>query len=90
MFGHEVKLVSGAHVAAYMYFMLEYPNVMRRNHEFSITEYPDHYCLSIEKGCMQIENKWGEGYKATYRGKGVYPRNVNTSQEWIEFDSIVL
>lgn len=90
MAGHEVTLVSGVHAAAYMHFTLEYPNVMRRNHELGITEYPEHYCLNIETGRMQIENKWGEGYKATYRGKGVHPRNANTSQEWIEFDSVVL
>lgn len=90
MAGHDVTLVSGVHAAHYMHFTLEYPNVMRRNHELGITEYPEHYCLRIEKGRMQIENKWGEGYRATYRGKGVHPRNPNTSQQWIEFDSLVL
>jgi len=38
---------------------------------------------------MQIISKWGDGYKANYRGKGVSPRTENTSQEWIEFDSLV-
>src|SRR5271170_7432261 len=90
MAGHEVTIVSGVHLAAYTHFTLEYSNIMRRNHELKFREYVEHYCTRVEPGRMQIISKWGDGYKANYRGKGVSPRTENTSQEWIEFDSLVL
>jgi dimethylamine/trimethylamine dehydrogenase len=90
MAGHEVTIVSGVHLAAYTHFTLEYSNIMRRNHELKFKEYVEHYCTLVEPGRMQIISKWGEGYKANYRGKGVSPRTENTSHQWIEFDSLVL
>jgi dimethylamine/trimethylamine dehydrogenase len=33
--GHEVTIVTGVHLANYMHFTLEYPNMMRRLHELS-------------------------------------------------------
>jgi len=36
--GHEVTIVTGVHLANYMHFTLEYPNMMRRLHELSIKE----------------------------------------------------
>jgi dimethylamine/trimethylamine dehydrogenase len=36
--GHEVTIVTGVHLANYMHFTLEYPNMMRRLHELHIKE----------------------------------------------------
>jgi dimethylamine/trimethylamine dehydrogenase len=88
--GHEVTIVSGVHLANYMHFTLEYPNMMRRLHELHVTEIGDHFCSRIEPGRMEIYNIWGEGSKRTYRGPGVLPREVNKTQRWLEFDSLVL
>src|SRR6266436_4182254 len=68
MAGHEVTIVSGVHLAAYTHFTLEYSNIMRRNHELKFKEYVEHYCTLVEPGRMQIISKWGDGYKANYRG----------------------
>jgi dimethylamine/trimethylamine dehydrogenase len=88
--GHEVTIVSGVHLANYMHFTLEYPNMMRRLHELHVTEIGDHFCSKIEPGRMEIYNIWGEGSKRGYRGPGVLPREVNKTQRWLEFDSLVL
>lgn len=88
--GHEVIIVSGVHLANYMHFTLEYPNMMRRLHELHVEELGDHFCSRIEPGRMEIYNIWGDGSKRTYRGPGVSPRDANTSHRWIEFDSLVL
>jgi dimethylamine/trimethylamine dehydrogenase len=88
--GHEVTIVSGVHLANYMHFTLEYPNMMRRLHELHVEELGDHFCSRIEPGRMEIYNIWGDGSKRTYRGPGVSPRDANTSHRWIEFDSLVL
>lgn len=88
--GHEVTVVSGTHLANYMHFTLEYPNMMRRMHELGIEEIGDHFCSRIEKGRLEVYNIWGDGSKRTYRGPGVPPRDANTSHRWLEFDSLVL
>lgn len=88
--GHEVTVVSGVHLANYMHFTLEYPNMMRRMHELHIEEIGDHFCSRIEKNRLEIYNIWGDGSRRTYRGPGVAPRDANTTHRWIEFDSLVL
>ncbi len=88
--GHEVTVVSGVHLANYMHFTLEYPNMMRRLHELHVTEIGDSFCSKIEPGRLEIYNIWGEGSRRTYRGPGVMPRDPNKTQRWLEFDSLVL
>lgn len=88
--GHEVTIVSGVHLAHYMHFTLEYPNMMRRLHELNVEELGDHFCSRIEPGRLEIYNVWGDGSKRTYRGPGVSPRNANTTHRWLEFDSLIL
>jgi dimethylamine/trimethylamine dehydrogenase len=88
--GHEVTIVSGVHLAKYMEFTLEYPNMMRRLHELNIEEIGNHFCTRIEKGRMEIYNMWGDGSRRSYRGPGVSPRDENKTHRWIEFDSLVL
>ncbi|MES2012441.1 MAG: FAD-dependent oxidoreductase [Pseudomonadota bacterium] len=88
--GHEVTIVSGVHLANYMHFTLEYPNMMRRLHELHVEELGDHFCSKIEKGRLEIYNIWGDGSKRTYRGPGVSPRDANTTHRWLEFDSLIL
>ena len=88
--GHEVTVVSGVHLANYMHFTLEYPNMMRRLHELHVEELGDHFCSRIEKGRLEIYSVWGDGSKRTYRGPGVSPRDANTSHRWLEFDSLIL
>ena len=85
--GHEVTVVSGVHLANYMHFTLEYPNMMRRLHELHVEELGDHFCSKIEAGRLEIYNIWGDGSKRTYRGPGVSPRDANTTHRWLEFDS---
>ncbi|MDI1300250.1 FAD-dependent oxidoreductase [Methylotenera sp.] len=88
--GHEVTVVSGVHMANYMHFTLEYPNMMRRLHELHVEEIGDHFCSKIESGRLEIYNIWGDGSKRTYRGPGVSPRDANTTHRWLEFDSLIL
>ena len=88
--GHEVTIVSGVHLANYMHFTLEYPNMMRRLHELHVEEIGDHFCSKIEKGRLEVYNIWGDGSKRTYRGPGVAPRDANKTHRWIEFDSLIL
>lgn len=88
--GHEVTIVSGVHLANYMHFTLEYPNMMRRLHELHVEELGDHFCSKIEKGRLEIYNVWGDGSKRTYRGPGVSPRDANKTHRWLEFDSLIL
>ncbi|MFA6040437.1 MAG: NAD(P)-binding protein, partial [Methylophilus sp.] len=59
--GHEVTVVSGVHMANYMHFTLEYPNMMRRLHELHVEEIGDHFCSRIEVGRLEIYNLWGDG-----------------------------
>jgi dimethylamine/trimethylamine dehydrogenase len=88
--GHEVTIVSGVHLANYMHFTLEYPNMMRRLHELHVEELGDHFCSRIEPGRLEIYNIWGDGSRRTYRGPGVSPRDANTTHRWLEFDSLIL
>ncbi|MFM9913692.1 MAG: FAD-dependent oxidoreductase [Methylophilaceae bacterium] len=88
--GHEVTIVSGVHLANYMHFTLEYPNMMRRLHELHVNEMGDHFCSKIEKGRLEIYNIWGDGSKRSYRGPGVSPRDANKTHQWLEFDSLIL
>jgi dimethylamine/trimethylamine dehydrogenase len=88
--GHEVTIVSGVHLANYMHFTLEYPNMMRRLHELHVEELGDHFCSKIEKGRLEIYNIWGDGSRRTYRGPGVFPRDANKTHRWLEFDSLIL
>src|SRR5258708_31199852 len=90
MAGHEVTIVSGVHLAAYTHFTLEYSNIMRRNHELKFKEYVAHYCTLVEPGRMQIISKWGDGYKANYRGNDVYRRTQTTCEQCIGIVSCVL
>jgi dimethylamine/trimethylamine dehydrogenase len=88
--GHEVTVVTGVHLANYMHFTLEYPNMMRRMHELHIKEIHNAFGSRIEKGRLQVYDIFGDGSKRTYRGRGHLPREVNQSQRWVEFDSLVL
>jgi dimethylamine/trimethylamine dehydrogenase len=88
--GHEVTIVSGVHLAKYMEFTLEYPNMMRRLHELKVEEIGSHFCSRIEPGRMEIYNQYGDGSKRSYRGPGVPPRDANETHHWIEYDSLVL
>lgn len=88
--GHEVTVVSGVHLANYMHFTLEYPNMMRRLHELHVTEIGDSFCSKIEAGRLEVYNIWGDGSKRTYRGAGVFPRDENKTHRWLEFDSLIL
>jgi dimethylamine/trimethylamine dehydrogenase len=88
--GHEVTIVSGVHLANYMHFTLEYPNMMRRLHELHVNEMGDHFCSRIEPGRLEVYNIWGDGSRRTYKGPGVAPRDANTTHQWIEFDSLIL
>lgn len=88
--GHEVTVVSGVHLANYMHFTLEYPNLMRRLHELNVEELGDHFCSRIEPGRLEVYNIWGDGSRRTYRGPGVSPRDANTTHRWLEYDSLIL
>src|ERR1700722_12281718 len=88
--GHEVTVVTGVHLANYMHFTLEYPNMMRRMHELHIKEIHNAFGSRIEKGRLEVYDIFGDGSKRTYRGRGQLPREVNKSQRWVEFDSLVL
>jgi dimethylamine/trimethylamine dehydrogenase len=88
--GHEVTIVTGVHLANYMHFTLEYPNMMRRMHELHIKEMHNAFGSKIEKGRLEVYDIFGDGSKRTYRGKGSLPREANKSQRWVEFDSLVL
>ena len=88
--GHDVTIVSGVHLANYMHFTLEYPNMMRRLHELHVEELGDYFCSKVEPGRLEIYNVWGDGSKRTYRGPGVSPRDANTTHRWLEFDTLVL
>jgi dimethylamine/trimethylamine dehydrogenase len=88
--GHEVTIVTGVHLANYMHFTLEYPNMMRRMHELHIREIHNAFSSRIEKGRLEIYDIFGDGSKRTYRGRGQSPRDVNKSQRWVDFDSLVL
>jgi dimethylamine/trimethylamine dehydrogenase len=88
--GHEVTIVTGVHLANYMHFTLEYPNMMRRLHELGIHETHNAFASKIEKGRLQVYDIWGDGSKRTYRGAGHIPREPNKSHRWVEFDSLVL
>jgi len=89
MAGHEVRSCRAFIWRRIPHFTLEYSNIMRRNHELKFKDTSNTTARSSSRR-MQIISKWGDGYKANYRGKGVSPRTENTSQEWIEFDSLVL
>jgi dimethylamine/trimethylamine dehydrogenase len=88
--GHEVTIVTGVHLANYMHFTLEYPNMMRRMHELHIKEIHDAFSSRIEKGRLEVYDIFGDGSKRTYRGRGQSPREANKSQRWVDFDSLVL
>jgi dimethylamine/trimethylamine dehydrogenase len=88
--GHEVTIITGVHLANYMHFTLEYPNMMRRLHELHITEMANVFSTKIEPGRLEVYDIWGDGSKRTYRGVGHLPREPNKSHRWVEFDSLVL
>jgi dimethylamine/trimethylamine dehydrogenase len=88
--GHEVTIVTGVHLANYMHFTLEYPNMMRRLHELHIKELANVFCSRIEPGRLEIYDIYGDGSKRTFRGAGVLPRDANKSHRWLEFDSLIL
>ena len=88
--GHEVTIVTGVHLANYMHFTLEYPNMMRRLHELHIHEMHNAFASKIEKGRLQVYDIWGDGSKRTYRGVGHLPREPNKTHRWVEFDSLIL
>jgi dimethylamine/trimethylamine dehydrogenase len=88
--GHEVTIVTGVHLANYMHFTLEYPNMMRRLHELHIKELGNTFCSRIEPGKLEIYDIYGDGSRRTFRGAGVLPRDANKTQRWLEFDSLVL
>jgi dimethylamine/trimethylamine dehydrogenase len=88
--GHEVTIVTGVHLANYMHFTLEYPNMMRRMHELHIKEIHNAFASKIEKNRLQVYDIWGDGSKRTYRGAGHPPREPNKSHRWVEFDSLIL
>jgi len=88
--GHEVTFVTGVHLANYMHFTLEYPNMMRRLHELHVHEIHNAFCSRIETGRLEVYDIFGDGSKRTYRGPGALPRDVNKSQRWVEFDTLVL
>jgi dimethylamine/trimethylamine dehydrogenase len=90
MAGHEVTLVTGVHLANYMHFTLEYPNMMRRLHELHIKEVHNAFAARIEPGRAQIYDVFGDGSKRTFKGVGKIPRTPNASHRWVEFDSLVL
>ena len=48
--GHEVTIVTGVHLANYMHFTLEYPNMMRRMHELHIKEMHNAFCAQDREG----------------------------------------
>ena len=86
--GHEVTIVTGVHLANYMHFTLEYPNMMRRMHELHIKEMHNAFSSRIEKGRLEVYDIFGDGSKRTYKGRGQLPREANKSQRWVEFDSL--
>jgi dimethylamine/trimethylamine dehydrogenase len=88
--GHEVTIVTGVHLANYMHFTLEYPNMMRRLHELHIKELHNTFCSKIETGRLEIYDIWGDGSKRSYRGPGVSPRDANKTHRWVDFDSLIL
>jgi dimethylamine/trimethylamine dehydrogenase len=88
--GHDVTIVTGVHLANYMHFTLEYPNMMRRLHELHIKELANTFCSRIEPKRLEIYDVYGEGSRRTYRGPGVAPRDENRTQRWLDFDSLVL
>jgi dimethylamine/trimethylamine dehydrogenase len=88
--GHDVTIVTGVHLANYMHFTLEYPNMMRRLHELHIKELHNAFCSRIEAGRLEVYDIWGEGSKRSYRGPGILPRDPNKTQRWLDFDSLVL
>jgi dimethylamine/trimethylamine dehydrogenase len=88
--GHDVTVVTGVHLANYMHFTLEYPNMMRRMHELHIKEIHNAYSSKIEKGRLEVYDIWGDGSKRSYRGAGHLPRTPNKTHRWVEFDSLIL
>ena len=80
------------HLANYMHFTLEYPNMMRRLHELHIKELAQHVLLEASRpGRLEIYDIYGDGSQAQLpRRPGVLPRDANKTHRWIEFDSLVL
>ena len=79
------------HLANYMHFTLEYPNMMRRLHELHIKEMHNAFASQDRaRAGSQIYDIWGDGSKRTYRGAGQLPRDANKTHRWVEFDSLVL
>ena len=73
--GHEVTIVTGVHLANYMHFTLEYPNMMRRMHELHIKEMHNAFGSKIEAGRLEIYDIYGDGSKRTYPRAGKLPRD---------------
>src|SRR5471032_3404387 len=66
--GHEVTIVTGVHLANYMHFTLEYPNMMRRLHELHIKEVHNAFSSRIEPARLEVYDIWGDGSRRSYRG----------------------
>jgi dimethylamine/trimethylamine dehydrogenase len=88
--GHEVAIVDGVGLGTYLEFTLEFPNVMRMLHENHVEIIDDNWASRIEKGRIELYNQYGEGSKREYRGPGKLPRRENKTQQWREFDTLVL
>lgn len=88
--GHEVTVVSGVHLANYMHFTLEYPNMRRRLHELHVTELGDVWASRVEEGRIEIFDTYGDGSVRFYAGPGKAPRNPNKTHRWLDFDSLVV
>jgi dimethylamine/trimethylamine dehydrogenase len=88
--GHEVSVIDGVGFGNYMHFTLEAPNMHRRLHELHINVIGDTWVNKVEDGRIEIYNIWGDGSRREYRGPGVIPREENRSNEWHEYDTLVL
>jgi len=74
MAGHEVTIVSGV-TSRHIPFHARVLDIMRAAPRTEVQGIRGALLHLVEPGRMQIISKWGDGYKANYRGKGVSPRN---------------
>ena len=84
-------IVTGVHLANYMHFTLEYPNMMRRMHELHIKEIHNAFSSRHREGPSRGVRHLGRRLQAHLsRRAAMLPRDANKSQRWVEFDSLVL
>lgn len=88
--GHDVTIVSGVELARYMHFTLESPNLHRWLHNNHVEIISGAWASRAEKGRVEIYDVLGDGWERQYRGPGKLPRAENTTQRWLEFDTLVL